>query len=143
MGNAIRVRSDTELTLDLTDLSRGLDVRRGSVAAVFEGLQSIGVGRNDTVRVRTPTTIAGVRGTVFFVLVENRDSTYVCTCHGELSFVEQELTIRAARHDAARFVRSGTTVRVEDAPEIYHDSDALNEVADIVGVTIAWGEEPR
>jgi hypothetical protein len=141
-GNALRIEENTALTMDLSDPSQGLDVRRGTVAAVFEGLRSIGVAESDDFRVRTPTAVAGVRGTAFFVRVENENSTYICTCHGELDFGPHGMTIRAARHDARRFIREGGEVRVEQAPEIYHDSDSLNAVADVVGVTIAWGEEP-
>jgi len=141
-GNALRVEADTELTLDLDDPGNGLEVRRGTVAAVFEGLETIGVGDDRTFRVGTPTTVAGVRGTVFFVRVESEDSTYVCTCHGELSFDDGNMTVRAARHNASRFVRTADGIVAEAAPEIYHDSASLNAVADVVGVTIQWGEEP-
>lgn len=141
-GNALRVEENTFLTLDLTDPANGIDLRRGVVAAVFEGLETIGVGPERTLHVNTPTTIAGVRGTVFFIRVESEESTYVCTCHGELSFDDGDLTVRAARHSARRFIRTSDGIAVETAAEEYHDSDSLNAVADVVGVTIAWGEEP-
>lgn len=142
-GNALRLEENTTLTLDLADPSNGIDLERGTFAAVFEGLETIGVGPERTLRVNTPTTIAGVRGTVFFVRVESEESTYVCTCHGELTFDDGDLTIRAARHSARRFVRTADGVQVEDAAEEYHDSASLNAVADVVNVTIAWGEEPE
>ena len=142
-GNALRIEEDTLLTLDLQDPAEGIDISRGTIAAVFEGLQSLGTGPDDTFRVRAPTTVAGVRGTVFFVKIENPQSTYVCTCHGELEFVDDNLVVRAARHDATRFIADNGEVRVEDALDLYHDSQSLNAVADIVGVTIAWGEEPH
>lgn len=142
-GNALRVEADTELTLDLDDPGTGMDVRRGTVAAVFEGLETIGVGTDRTFRVGTPTTVAGVRGTVFFIRVESEDSTYVCTCHGELSFDDGNMTVRAARHNASRFVRTDAGISAEAAREIYHDSASLNAVADVAGVTIQWGEEPE
>ncbi|MFW6229216.1 MAG: FecR family protein [Alkalispirochaeta sp.] len=141
-GNALRIEENTELTLDLADPSRGLDVSRGTVAAVFEGLESIGTGPSDTFRIRTPSTVAGVRGTAFFVRIEDVDRTYVCTCHGVMDFSDQGLTVRAARHTATRFIRRDGDVVAEEAPELYHDSDSLNAVADVAGVTIKWGEEP-
>jgi hypothetical protein len=141
-GNALRIEENTELTLDLADPSKGLDISRGTVAAVFEGLESIGTGPSDTFRIHTPSTVAGVRGTAFFVRIEDADRTYVCTCHGVMEFTEQGLTVRAARHAATRFIRRDGVVVAEEAPELYHDSDSLNAVADVAGVTIAWGEEP-
>ncbi len=141
-GNALRIEENTELSLDLVDPSVGLDIRRGTVAAVFEGLETIGTGGNDTFRIQTPSTVAGVRGTAFFIRIEDADRTYVCTCHGILEFAESGLTVRAARHAATRFTRTNGGVIAEEAPEIYHDSDSLNAVADVAGVTIAWGEEP-
>jgi hypothetical protein len=141
-GNALRIEENTELSLDLVDPSVGLDVRRGTVAAVFQGLETIGSGRDDTFRIQTPSTVAGVRGTAFFIRIEDADRTYVCTCHGILEFAESGLTVRAARHAATRFTRANGEVTAEKAPELYHDTDSLNAVADVAGVTIAWGEEP-
>ncbi len=141
-GNALRVSEDTVMVMDLSDPAVGLDIRRGTVSAVFEGLESIGTGPDDTFIVRTPSTVAGVRGTVFFVKIEDPDTTYVCTCHGIIDFDQSGLTVSAARHEATRFVRSDGEVTALRAPGIYHDSDDLNEIAAIVGIEIAWGEEP-
>lgn len=141
-GNALRIEENTELTLDVSDPGNGIEVTRGTFAAVFEGLETIGVGSDTTLRVRTPTTVAGVRGTAFFVKVESPESTYFCTCRGIIDFDDGAMTIRAARHEARRFVKEGEETVVRDAPEIYHDSHSLNAVADVVGVKIAWGEEP-
>jgi len=141
-GNALRVEENTRVTLDLADPSRGIDIDRGTIAAVFEGLESVGTGPSDTFRIHTPSTVAGVRGTAFFVRIEDTDRTYVCTCHGVMEFSDQGLTVRAARHAATRFIRRDGEVLAEEAPELYHDSDSLNAVADVAEVTIAWGEEP-
>lgn len=142
-GNALRIENDTVLTLDLNNPAVGLDLRQGTIAAVFEGLASVGTGPEDTFSIRTPSTVAGVRGTAFFVHIESDTQTYVCTCHGILEFSDAGLTVRAARHNATRFTRTADGVVSEAAPEIYHDTASLNAVADVAGVTIAWGEEPE
>jgi len=143
--NLLRLEPGTVVVFD--PASEGFAVEAGSVAAIFDKLQSIGVGPDDTFAVRTPTTVAGVRGTTFFIRIESVDSTYICTCHGVLAFDgasnRPELQIAAARHTASRFVRDGNTVVWEEAPEIYHDSASLNEAADTIGVVIPWGEDPH
>ncbi|GAB6089999.1 FecR family protein [Spirochaeta dissipatitropha] len=142
-GNILRVEEDTSLSLNLADPTEGLDIQRGSVAAVFEGLQTIGVGPARSLNVRTPVAVAGVRGTVFYIKVESQDSTYVCTCHGELVFEDGKYTVRSARHNANRFFREDDRVRFEEAEELYHDSASLDAVAETAGVNIRWGEEPN
>lgn len=141
-GNALRIEENTRLSLDLVDPSVGLDIRNGAIAAVFNGLESVGTGPDDTFRVQTPSTIAGVRGTAFYIKIEDADNTYVCTCHGILEFAESGLVVRAAKHAATRFTRSNGDVSATPASEEYHDTEGLNAVADVAGVTIAWGEEP-
>lgn len=141
-GNIIEIRSGTELTLNTANPDNGIDLRRGQFAAVFDRLETIGMGANDTFRVDTPSTVAGVRGTAFFVAVESEDQTYVCTCNGTLNFGPSgDLTVTAARHEANRFVAEGDAVRRVSAPEIYHNTDEFNRLAEVVNVTIEWGEE--
>lgn len=142
-GNALRVEEDTELTLDVGNPAVGLDLRRGTIAAVFEGLASVGTGPEDSFRINTPSTVAGVRGTAFFVKIESDDQTYVCTCRGILEFEETGLVVRAARHNATRFTRSADGVVATPAPDIYHDTASLNAVAEVAGVSIEWGVEPE
>ena len=141
-GNIIEIRAATELTLDTANPANGIDLRRGQFAAVFDRLETIGMGRNDTFAVQTPATVAGVRGTAFFVAVESDDQTYVCTCNGTLNFGDDgELSVTAARHEAYRFVADGQTARRIPAPEIYHTTDEFNRLAEAVDVTIEWGDE--
>jgi hypothetical protein len=141
-GNILELRPDTELTLDTTDPANAIDLRRGQFAAVFDRLETIGMGAEDTFRVRTPATVAGVRGTAFFVAVESDDQTYVCTCNGTLNFgPDGELTVTAARHEAYRFVAGDDEVRREPAPELYHDTAEFNRLAEVIDVVIEWGPE--
>ncbi len=143
-GNILQVREDTELVLDLNNRDDAIDVQRGRFAAVFDELQSVGSGDGDTFAIRTPSTVAGVRGTVFFVAVESPEETYVCTCHGTLQFGDDGgVVVSAARHSARRFVSDGSETRVETAPELYHTTEELNRLASVVDVTIAWGENPH
>lgn len=141
-GNIIEIRSGTELTLDTANPANGIDLRRGQFAAVFDRLETIGMGSDDTFRVDTPSTVAGVRGTAFFVAVESEEQTYVCTCNGTLNFGPTgDLIVTAARHEANRFVLDDDAVQRVSAPQIYHDTDEFNRLAEVVDVTIEWGEE--
>lgn len=143
--NLLRLEEST--TIAFKQDTEGLVVDDGTVAAVFDRLHAIGIGPEDTFRVETPTAVAGVRGTTFFIKVEDADSTYVCTCQGVLEFDptanRPNLRIAAANHSASRFTRTADGgVTWEEAPEIYHTSESLNEAADTIGVTIPWGEHP-
>jgi hypothetical protein len=141
-GNIIEIRPGTELNLDTANPANGIELRSGQFAAVFDRLETIGMGPDDTFRVDTPSTVAGVRGTAFFVAVESDDQTYVCTCNGTLNFGPTgDLTVTAARHEANRFVLEGDAVRRVSAPEIYHNTEEFNRLAEVVDVTIEWGDE--
>ncbi len=143
--NLLRLESDTVVVFDPE--TEGFSIEEGTVAAIFDKLQSIGVGPEDTFFVNTPTTVAGVRGTTFFIKIESPESTYLCTCHGILEFDEvsnrRNLRIAASRHSASRFIQTEDGVVWEEAPEIYHDSASLNTAADTIDVVIPWGEDPQ
>jgi hypothetical protein len=140
-GNVIRLEENSLLRLDLaSDSISEMDLRRGAVSAVLEGLQRL--EGEESLRIRSATALAGVRGTSFFMKVEEPDVTYFCLCNGSLDLgtADGDLSpIDAARHDAYRIIRTADGFDVRPAPLLYHDDDSMQSLADRIDVSIDWG----
>ncbi len=141
--NVFQLRENTAIRLNLQGGEvRTAELEKGSFAAVFDRLRQV---TGDTAfEIRTPTAVAGVRGTTFFVRVESAASTYVCTCNGEtelqgLSDTEQ-LNVDSEYHTAYRFIRGDDGVSTEPASLLYHTDAEMNDLAASVGATIPWYE---
>ena len=143
--NVFRLGSNTVAVLNLGESRQDVDLKFGTMAAVFDKVRTLS-GRG-TFDVRTPTGVGGVRGTTFFFRVLDSDTTYVCTCNGSLElspFGRDSFLETAAEHRAYYFRETDDgSVVVEDGDERFHDNESLNRVADVVGVTIPWGELPE
>jgi hypothetical protein len=142
--NLFRLRPQTTLTLTFDENQiRQADLEEGTFAAVFDKLRQVGQGQ-DSFRIRTPTAVGGVRGTTFFVQVEEPSSTYFCTCHGEthLSPFEsnESYSVSATHHTAYRFVQTEEGVERQQSSMIYHNDAVMEEIAGKIDVTIPWGE---
>ena len=83
--NLFRLSEDTSARLTFEPERQGTRLEKGAFSAVFDELVTTGNGTDDRFTLETNTTVAGVRGTTFFVKVESETSTFVCTCHGSLS----------------------------------------------------------
>ena len=142
--NVFRVYANTIAILEIDALNRTLDLRLGAVGAVFDKLQSIGDA--DSFRFATPTSVGGVRGTVFYVRVEDQNNTYVCTCNGSLALAQPdgggEQTVTSAHHRAMRFTRSDDAIVATPSTLLYHANEEMQSIAAKVGVTIDWSRLP-
>lgn len=144
-ANVFRLGSNTVAVLNLGESRQDVDLKFGTMAAVFDKVRTLS-GRG-TFDVRTPTGVGGVRGTSFFFRVLDSETTYVCTCNGslELSPFGHDSFLETATEHRAYFFRENDdgSVVVEDGDKRFHDNDSLNRLADVVGVTIPWGELPE
>jgi hypothetical protein len=143
--NIFRVQEQTLALFDVQAGRGAIDLRQGALAAVFYKLQRLG-GGEEAVRLITPTAVAGVRGTVFFVMVESPTRTYVCTCNGTLRLADvlqdKRLQVSSSIHKAYRFSREGGRTEVRSAPLLYHDSATMDSLARRIRVSIPWGSRP-
>jgi len=73
--SGFRVRENSELVYNEGERIL-LDVKQGTVMSIIE--------KNRPYSVRTPSAVAAVRGTIFFVDVLSPDSTYSCACNGTI-----------------------------------------------------------
>lgn len=144
-SNVFRLGENTVAEIEIGASRQSVDLKLGSFAAVFDRLRTLsGTGTFD---VRTQTVAGGVRGTSFFLRVLDRDTTYVCTCNGSLDLDPagdgEQFTDTAVQHSAHFFRKTDDDVVVETAPEIYHSTESLNDLADVIGVRIPWGSLPE
>jgi FecR protein len=144
-ANIFRLGENTVATIEIGTTRQSVNLRYGSLAAVFNRLRTLS-GRG-TFAVRTPTVAGGVRGTSFFIRVIDSTTTYVCACNGTLELdpegPSEAFLDSATDHSAHYFRESNGTVTVQTAPLVYHSSEGLNKIADQIGVTIPWGTLPE
>jgi hypothetical protein len=137
--NIFRLGENTVAVLELGSTRQEVDLKFGTFAAVFDRIVTLGT---DGFNVRTPTTVAGVRGTSFFIRVIDSSTTYQCTCNGSVHIRpegNEEFVETAAEHSAYYITRTGSGVTVKSAAQLFHDNESLDELAAEVGVTIPWG----
>lgn len=136
--NVMRIREKTTVVFDLEPGSLGVRMPTGSLAVVFNKVRAL--GRN--FRVSTSSAVAGVRGTTFFVQVEDETSTYVCACYGEVGVAARgvaDTVLASTSHSARRFTLRDGSTRIEKAGLLYHDNALMESVAARIGATIPWG----
>jgi hypothetical protein len=139
--NVFQLREDTTMVLDVgADGGRSVELEEGAFAAVFDRLRQ--VAGDEAFAFRAPAAVGGVRGTTFYVRVEDEQTTYICTCNGttELEGVDgaDARTVDSGYHSAYRFIRDGESVRTESAPLLYHADAEMDALAAKVGATIPW-----
>ncbi len=140
--NILHVDAQTEAYIDLTADVRSVELRRGTLASALRKLSQVTAADPERFRVKTPSAVAGVRGTVFFIRVEDTANTYVCTCNGTLRLDDSRdanpFQVRAAHHEAYRFTASTEAVAVSPAQMLYHTDQMMELGAARIGETIDW-----
>jgi hypothetical protein len=144
-GNIFQLGENTVARLNLSETRQRVDLKFGTLSAVFDRVRTLsGRGAFD---VQTPTAVAGVRGTTFFLRAVDSRTTYICTCNGSLELLPaggNPFLETAAAHSAYFFreTEDGSIV-VESAEDLYHTNESLNELAEQIGVVIPWGQLPE
>lgn len=126
----------------LTQINWGesdIQLKKGAIGSVFTKLGKFLNGEKDFT-ISTPLTVAGVRGTAFFVKVEDDNNTYLCLCQGKLKVDagDSQLTMESGHHKAYRFTKNGNTVEKESAPLLYHDDAKMDDLAALIDYTVPW-----
>ena len=131
-----------ENTLTQIDWAKSdINLQKGTLSAVFTKLDKF-LNDDKDFTISTPSVTAGVRGTVFFVKVEDEQNTYLCICNGELNVqtTNSVNNIASAHHEAYRFTREGDSTRTNEAPMIYHDDEKMNAVAKRINYEVPWDD---
>ena len=136
----LRASEDTRLTID--SAARTINLETGAVAVVQSKARIL--SRNKPWMVETPTTIAAVRGTLYYTRLEDSDTTYFCLCNGRIHLEDEMgfVHLEANHHKAVRAKRSGGDIIYEQAPLLYHDDEGMESLADMVYVPVDWTRIP-
>ena len=138
--NIIRFQSGTESTIDPS--WSGVSLKQGTVAAVLQGLVTLGFNDENRFKVRTDTAVLAVRGTSFFVDHQDQDEAYFCTCNGKLHLETVDGLLpedtEAYHHDAIWYVRTVDGIRAFPSGLHYHDDETLDSIAERAGTSIFW-----
>jgi hypothetical protein len=144
--NIIHMESTTTLRFDGKVLSRGATLQKGAIAMV---LRNLAPSSGDELRftIKTTTAGAGVRGTCFFVEVEDENNTYICACNGALRLEgdggQFTQNLASSHHREVRVTRSATGISVNAAPLQYHTDGDVEAVAARIGEKIDWTKIDR
>lgn len=134
----LRAGENSRLILD----SRTREMKLDSGALTVAQARARRFGKNRSWQLRTPTTVAAVRGTFYFSKVESPDVTYFCLCNGKIHLEDPEgetfLDLEAAHHNAVEFVRNDSGVFYRTSVMKHHDDSDVESLADKVHVPIDW-----
>ncbi len=137
--NSFRVSQNAFVTVDFSKRAPEFELRKGGLTSVLKKLDAI--AGQDSYRVRTPTAIAGVRGTSFCIWADET-STYVCACNGTVRTLDakggHELGLTAAHHTARIYSVANGTTSVAEAGVLHHDDALVQAVANEIGYTVDW-----
>jgi len=144
--NILRLAEQTTFVYNPLNLQVESELQQGSLTLVLKNLVT-GAPGDHSFFVRTPSTAAGVRGTSFYMKVEDPHTTYVCLCNGAINLEDGTgpagLDVEAAHHAAYRLTQDGRTVSVSKAPLLYHTDSDMERLAAKIGVTIDWTKVDR
>jgi len=140
--NLMHVDENTEAYIDLAADVRSVELKRGMLASALRKLSRVSSRDADTFRVKSPTAVAGVRGTVFLVRVEEDAKTYMCDCNGILDMRDAKQgnarLVESAHHKAFRFTKTGETITRADAGLEYHTDQMMEMGLARIGQTVDW-----
>jgi hypothetical protein len=140
-GDTVRTGDDSEADVEIRDYTI-FHIKENStviVRNIFEkpridvkkGWFLIIVRRGIPAELRTPTVLAGIRGTVFFFNVLSKNDIYVCDCNGKVDLVDIEThrliqRIVTSYHKAFNVTREGAQIKINKTGlKYHHDSDIL------------------
>lgn len=138
-----RASENTALTLNGDEGT--LDMELGALAMIQSKVRFLFF--NKSWDVTTPLAVASVRGTTYYIKMEDENTAYVCICNGEIALHDtdevHDLDLEASHHKAVRFIRQpGGGIVYEEAPMIYHTDEEMESLAAQVNVEIDWTKIP-
>ncbi len=116
-----------------------IQLKKGAISAVFSKLGKF-LNKDKDFTISTPTSVAGIRGTVFFIKVEDEKNTYLCICNGKLNITKMNevLPVSSGHHSAFRFTKVDDSITTTKAEMLYHDDDKMEKVAKRIEYMIPW-----
>ncbi len=133
----IKLSQNTEFVFNISETENSFELHSGSLA----GLTRKKFVKQNQYLIKTPTGIAAIRGTAYFIHIESPDSTYFCVCNGTVAIKgETEETITSTHHKARRITKKPDNKITSDdnVPLLYHTDADIDELADKIGEKINW-----
>jgi hypothetical protein len=139
--NIFRIEARSVARIEIAERRGTIALEQGALAAVFQKIQRLDASGG--FRLETPTAVAGIRGTAFYIRIEDPNNTYICTCNGSTRLADRAESFRryvkSDHHKALRFSREGEQIRASSAPLLYHDNPYMDALAARIGSRIPWG----
>ena len=133
----IKLSQNTVFVFNISESENNFELKSGSLT----GLTRKKFTKQGDYNIKTPTGIAAIRGTAYFIHIESPDSTYFCVCNGTVSIKgETEETITSTHHKAMRITKKpGSKLSSgKNAPLLYHTDADIEKLADKIGEKINW-----
>jgi hypothetical protein len=138
--NVIRLGENTTFVFNPANLQQGSELKKGTLALVLKNISTLAGAARFTVR--TPSAVAGVRGTTFFINAIDEKTTYVCSCNGSVHVEDlsggSAHDMVSAHHKAYLFTSTAAGVTVADSTLLYHSDAEMEKLAGDIGVNIDW-----
>ena len=135
----IKLAQNTVFVFNISESQNSFELKSGSLT----GLTRKKFVKQDRYLIKTPTGIAAVRGTSYFIHIESPDSTYFCVCNGTITLNgETEESVSASHHTARRFTKTteGKITADKNAALLYHTDSDIEKLADKIGEKINWNK---
>ena len=140
--NIFKIFENSEATLNLDSEERSIRLTSGAIANILKRLDALRERFKPRYTVATATAVAGVRGTVFFVRVEDKENTYICVCNGEIQITDtsgaNKTIIAEKHHKAVRFTRKQGKTVISSAGMLYHTDEGVEKLAEKINEKIDW-----
>lgn len=141
--NIIKMGPSTSIKLELAKLNSVVSIEKGTITAVLRKLNKLDGGG---LSVKTPSAVAGVRGTSFFVRVKPEEKeTYVCICNGRINLAlkdgTQSMVKEANHHDGTVFTGEGNDITIKKQGAGFdhgHTDKDLENLAAKIGEKMDW-----
>ena len=138
--NILRLGEKSKMAFNISEKENSLDLIEGWLAGITKKISS----KERTYLIKSPTSVAAVRGTSFCTKVENPNSTYFCVCNGkiELQNSKGEMTdmVISPHHSARRYKKEKDgTLSIDKNPGVlYHNDKGIESLAQKINVTVDW-----
>lgn len=138
--NIIRIGADSKAVLHITSKDSFIAIEKGWMAGVTRS-KFTSEGKYS---VKTPTVVAGIRGTSFCLKVEDEKNSYFCVCNGTIELKgkgsQDGDSVTSAHHMARRFTadKAGVISVDQNPGMLYHGDEIIEELAGKIGVKVDW-----
>jgi len=140
--NILRLGQKSKLAFNISEKENSLDLIEGWLAGITKKITA----KERTYLVKSPTSVAAVRGTSFCTKVENQNSTYFCVCNGKIELQNSKGEVSdmviSPHHSARRYKKEKDgTLSIDKNPGVlYHDDKGIESLAQKINVTVDWNK---